>query len=209
MELTKHTHATVVLGKDGASLLVDPGAYTPNTPELLAAADAVLYTHDHPDHVDVEALRTALAARPDLPVFGPAAVREAVGDDRVRAVAAGDVFTTAGFEVTVFGGRHAVIHADVPLSENVAFLVDGDVFHPGDAYEVPGVPVRTLLLPTSGPWAKVGEGVDFLRAVAPQRAIQIHDLLLSEAGLRTTAQFIGDLGGVPLETVPVGTTVQL
>jgi L-ascorbate metabolism protein UlaG (beta-lactamase superfamily) len=209
MELTKHTHATVVLSKDGSALLIDPGAYTPNTAELLAAADAVLFTHDHPDHVDADALRTALADRPGLPVFGPAGVREFVGDDLVEVVAAGDTFTTAGFEITVFGGEHAIIHADLPPMQNVAFLIDGDVFHPGDAYEVPTVPVKTLLVPTSGPWSKVGEGVDFVRAVKPERAIQIHDLMLSEAGRQSTAQFIGDLAGTPLETLPLGATVTL
>lgn len=217
MELTKHTHATVVLTQDGKSLLIDPGAYTPNTPDLLAAADAVLYTHDHPDHVDVEALKTAHAARPDLPVWGPASVAatvggDASGDDIVTPVAAGATFEAAGLPVTVFGGRHAVIHADMPEMENIAFLVDGpdgNVFHPGDAYEVPGVPVTTLLLPTSGPWAKTGEGVDYLRAVAPVRAIAIHDLMLSEAGQQTNSQFVENLGGQPLEIVPVGTTVTL
>jgi L-ascorbate metabolism protein UlaG (beta-lactamase superfamily) len=209
MELTKHTHATIVLSKDGSSLLIDPGAYTPNTPELLAAADAVLYTHDHPDHVDADALKTALAARPDLPVWGPASVRAFVGDDRVQAVDAGDTFTAAGFDITVFGGQHAVIHADMPVMQNVAFLVDGDVYHPGDSYDVPTVPVTTLLVPTSGPWAKLGEGVDFVRAVKPRRAIQIHDLMLSEPGLQSTAQFMENLGGIPLETLPLGTTVTL
>ncbi|WP_432561891.1 MBL fold metallo-hydrolase [Kineococcus sp. SYSU DK003] len=209
MELTKHTHATVVLAKDGASLLVDPGAYTPNTPDLLASADAVLYTHDHPDHVDVEALQAALAQRPRLPVFGPASVADAVGGDAVRTVSAGDTFEVAGFAVRVFGGRHAVIHPDVPLVQNVAFLVDDEVFHPGDAYEVPGVPVEVLLLPTSGPWTKVAEGVDFVRAVRPRRAVAIHDLMLSDAGQSSTARFIGELGGVPLEVVPVGSTITL
>jgi L-ascorbate metabolism protein UlaG (beta-lactamase superfamily) len=209
MELTKHTHATVVLTKDGSSLLIDPGAYTPNTPELLAAADAVLYTHDHPDHVDVDALKAARAARPDLPVWGPASVAEMVGDEIVTPVAAGASFDAAGFAITVFGGQHAVIHGDMPLMENVAFLVDDDVFHPGDAYEVPGVPVRTLLLPTSGPWAKTGEGADYLRAVKPQRAIAIHDLMLSEPGKQSNSQFIGNLAGQELEIVEVGATVTL
>ncbi|PRY13448.1 MBL fold metallo-hydrolase [Kineococcus rhizosphaerae] len=207
MELTKHTHATVVLTKDGASLLIDPGAYTPNTPELLAAADAVLFTHDHPDHVDVDALRAELGRRPDLPVFGPASVTDAV--PQVRTVGAGDSFDAAGFAVSVFGGQHAVIHADLPPMQNVAFLVDGDVYHPGDSYEVPGVEVRTLLVPTSGPWAKLGEGVDFVRAVKPQRAIAVHDLMLSETGRGSTSQFTGQLTGTPLEIVPVGSTVSL
>ncbi|GAA0300090.1 MBL fold metallo-hydrolase [Kineococcus aurantiacus] len=207
MELTKHTHATVVLTEGGSSLLIDPGAYTPNTPDLLAAADAVLFTHDHPDHVDADALRAELARRPDLPVFGPGSVADAV--EGVRHVGAGDEFDAAGFTVTVFGGQHAPIHPDLPPVENVAFLVDGTVFHPGDAYEVPGVEVRTLLVPTSGPWAKLSEGVDFLRAVKPQRAIAIHDLMLSEPGQQSTSQFTEQLTGTPLEIVPVGSTVTL
>ena len=210
MELTKHTHATVVLSADGVgTLLVDPGAYTPNTTELLAAADAVLITHDHPDHVDPDALRAALDARPDLPVFAAASVRESVGDERVRVVAAGDSFEAAGFDVRVFGGRHAVIHPDLPPMQNVGFLIGGEVFHPGDAYEVPGVPVGTLLLPTSGPWATVAGGVDYLRAVAPRRAVQIHDLMLSEPGQQGTLRFLSQLGGVEVELIPVGSTVTL
>lgn len=207
MELTKHTHATVVLTKDGASLLIDPGAYTPNTPDLLAAADAVLFTHDHPDHVDADALTAELGRRPDLPVFGPASVTDAVA--QVRAVSAGDTFDAAGFSVSVFGGQHAVIHADLPPMQNVAFLVDGDVYHPGDSYDAPGVEVATLLLPTSGPWTKLGEGVDFVRAVKAQRVIAIHDLMLSEAGQQGSARFTEQLTGTPVEIVPVGSTVSL
>ncbi len=90
--------------------------------------------------------------------------------------------------------------------QNVGFLVGGEVFHPGDAYEVPGVPVGTLLLPTSGPWASVAEGVDHLRAVAPRRAVQVHDLMLSEPGQQATLRFLSQLGGVEVELIPVGST---
>ena len=31
MDLTKYTHATVVLTKDDTTLVIDPGAYTPNS----------------------------------------------------------------------------------------------------------------------------------------------------------------------------------
>ena len=59
------------------------------------------------------------------------------------------------------------------------------MFHPGDAFTLPGVPVDTLLLPMHGPWSKAGEVLDYARAVAPVRAIPIHDALLSDLARRS------------------------
>ncbi|OLS99474.1 hypothetical protein BJF90_08095 [Pseudonocardia sp. CNS-004] len=96
-------------------------------------------------------------------VFGPRAVLDELGghDGRVQAVKAGDAVRVEGFSVTVHGEQHAVIHADIPRVDNLGYLVDGTVFHPGDAYFVPSATVDTLLLPTSGPWTKLGEAVEY------------------------------------------------
>ena len=209
MDLTKHTHATVVLREGDRTLVIDPGAYTPNSAELVAGTNAVLVTHDHPDHFDAGVLTAALDAQPELRVWAPADVVAEVGehDGRVTTVSAGDTFQAAGFDVAAFGGDHAVIHADVPGMSNVGFLVDGKVFHPGDSYFVPEARIETLLVPTSGPWAKLGELVDFVRAVAPTRAVQIHDLMLSEVGKQSFAQFAGQLTGTELTTLADGDTI--
>lgn len=209
MELTKYTHATVVLTKDATSLVIDPGAYTPNSAELVAGTTAVLVTHDHPDHFDASILSAALDAQPELRVWAPASVAAELGshDGRVTTVAPGDTFEAAGFAVQVVGGDHAVIHADIPLMSNVGYVVDGAVYHPGDAYFVPEVAVETLLVPTSGPWAKLGELVDFVRAVHPSRAVQIHDLMLSDVGRGSFAQFTGQLTGTELVTLADGESV--
>ncbi|GAA2065193.1 MBL fold metallo-hydrolase [Streptomyces albiaxialis] len=214
MELTKHAHACVSLEKDGGTLVVDPGALTPNAASLLGEADAVLITHEHFDHVDEDAVAAALAARPGLTVHGPEAVVgrwRAAHPDQVVAVADGDRFTVAGFEVTVHGGVHAEIHRDIPRCANVGYLVDGAVYHPGDSYHVPSAQVGTLLLPTSGPWTKLGEAADFVRALEPRRVVQIHELMLSETGQQSTATFLGPgmLTRVPLTLLPVGETLSL
>ncbi|WP_433824705.1 MBL fold metallo-hydrolase [Actinoplanes sp. CA-015351] len=205
MELTKHAHACVTFTDGGRTLLVDPGTFTPNAADLIAAADAVLITHEHFDHLDEAALAAELDKRPDLPVFGPAAIAAKLGG-RAAAVTAGDRITPAGFEVSVHGGRHALIHADIPVIDNVGYLVEGRVFHPGDSYEVPEVAVETLLLPTSGPWTKFGEAADFVRAVRPSRVIQVHELMLSELGQNSARMLLGENGltGLPLEIQPWG-----
>ncbi|WP_062517326.1 MBL fold metallo-hydrolase [Demequina gelatinilytica] len=202
MRLTKHAHACVEISAGGGHLLIDPGVYTPNAAELIVATDAVLLTHEHPDHVHADAIRGALGVRPELHVYGPDAVvgrwAEAL-PAQVTVVAPGDAFEAGGLAVTVHGGAHAVIHPDLARFVNVGFLVGGRIFHPGDSYEAPGVEVEVLLVPVSGPWAKLGEAADFVRAVAPARAVQIHDAMLSEIGVASATRFLGAGALVPLD----------
>ena len=211
MQLTKHTHACVTLDKEGSRLLIDPGTFTPNAAELAASAGTILLTHEHFDHFDEAAIAVALEARPELRVYGPAAVvdRWQARRGQVTAVVEGERFDVDGFDVAVFGGLHASIHRDIPQVANVGYLIDGHVYHPGDSYYVPDAPVTTLLVPTSGPWTKLGEAVDFVRAVSPEQAVQIHEIMLSEVGQQSMAMFLSPkmLTDVSLTIVPVGDTI--
>jgi L-ascorbate metabolism protein UlaG (beta-lactamase superfamily) len=182
MRLTKLGHACVRLRKDDRTLVIDPGGLTPES-DAITGTEAVLITHEHFDHLEADRLRKALADNPNLTVYTCAAVREILADqgDRVRTVGEGDSLNIAGFDVSVAGSRHEVVHPDVPPVENVGFLIDNEVFHPGDAFTVLNVP--TLLVPGQAPWMKNVEMVQYLREVAPRRAYAIHDGLLNDFGL--------------------------
>jgi L-ascorbate metabolism protein UlaG (beta-lactamase superfamily) len=210
MRLTKHEHACVSFEKDGTAFVIDPGVFSPGAADIVAAAEAVLLTHEHADHVNEAAITAALAARPSLRVYGPAALAGKFGGQYVT-VGAGDGFGIGGFHVTVHGSEHAVIHPDIAVIANVGYLVDDSVYHPGDAYHVPGVSVRVLLLPTSGPWSKIGDAADYVRAVRPEQTIQIHEMLLSEIGLGLAATLLGKDGltGVPFTAVAPGNSVSI
>jgi L-ascorbate metabolism protein UlaG (beta-lactamase superfamily) len=211
MQLTKHAHACVTLTKGDERIVIDPGTFTPDAEQAVAAADAVLITHEHFDHFDEDLIAKSLEARPELRVYGPASVvgRWSARRGQVTAVTAGDTIAVAGFDVSVFGDLHAAIHRDIPRVANVGYLVDGRLYHPGDAYHVPDATVGTLLLPTSGPWTKLGEAADYVREVAPNHLIQIHEVMLSPVGQQSTARFLSPemLTEVPLAIVPIGETV--
>lgn len=211
MRLTKLGHACVRLEKDGRTLVLDPGAFTES--EALDGADAVLITHEHFDHFEEERLRAAAEANPALRIWTNGAVADqltGLGEGRVHRVGHGDAFTVEGFEVEVHGEWHAQIHPEVPLVGNVGFLVDGEVFHPGDALTVPECEVGTLLLPVHAPWSKLAEVVDYARAVGAARALALHDAMLSDIGLGSIERFVGMLAkDVDYRRLTSGESVEL
>ncbi|HEY9441589.1 MAG TPA: MBL fold metallo-hydrolase [Streptomyces sp.] len=196
LTLTKKTHSCVRLERDGQVLAIDPGGFSEN--DAAVGARAVLVTHEHPDHFSEARLRTALEADPAAEVWTLRSVAEQLAGafpGRIHTVGHGDTFTAAGFDVQVHGELHAVIHPDLPRVTNIGFLVDGSVFHPGDALTVPDRPVDTLLLPVMAPWNKISEVIDYVREVRPRRVIDVHDALLTDLARPIYDTHIGNLGG--------------
>ncbi|MER5464725.1 MBL fold metallo-hydrolase [Streptomyces sp. NPDC002668] len=196
MRLTKKTHACIRLEKDGQTLVIDPGTFSEQ--DAAVGADVILVTHEHLDHFNEDRLRAALEANPAAGIWTLRSVAEKISaafPGRVHTVGHGDTFSAAGFDVQVHGELHAVIHPDIPRITNVGYLVDGSVFHPGDALTVPDHPVETLMIPVQAPWNKISEVIDYVREVKPRRAIDIHDALLTDLARPIYDSQIGSLGG--------------
>ncbi len=211
MLLTKLGHACVRLEKDEARLVIDPGIWA--GPGVLDGAAAILITHEHVDHVDDAAVRSAMTAGPELELWASTAVASQFGEfgGRVHAVRDGDAFSVAGFDVHVYGSEHARVDSAIPIVPNTGFAVDGKIFHPGDSFTVPDEAIPTLLVPVSGPWLKFSDVADYLRAASPDRAYWIHDALLNDKGANLWQNL---LGLVPARSGPAaflvpGTSVEL
>jgi L-ascorbate metabolism protein UlaG (beta-lactamase superfamily) len=183
MEVTKLEHACQIITEGDARLVLDPGNFT--RPVDVTGVVAVVVTHEHPDHVTPEQLHRILAANPDAVVFGPEGVRAALADSgiAIEVVTDGDHRTVGPFELSFHGTRHQLIHSSVPIVDNTGVLVNGRLFHPGDSYTDPGVPVEVLAAPVGAPWLKVAEMMDYVAAITPSRAYPIHEATLSEVGL--------------------------
>ncbi|NUK53425.1 MBL fold metallo-hydrolase [Streptomyces lunaelactis] len=210
MRLTKKTHACIRLEKDGRTLVIDPGTFSEE--DAAVGADVILVTHEHLDHFNEDRLRAAMEANPGAGIWTLRSVAEKISaafPGRVHTVGHGDTFTAAGFDVQVHGELHAVVHPDIPRITNVGYLVDGSLFHPGDALTVPDHPVETLMLPVHAPWSKISEVIDYVREVKPQRAIDVHDALLTDLARPIYDRQIGALGGADHNRLTPGESTDL
>jgi L-ascorbate metabolism protein UlaG (beta-lactamase superfamily) len=184
MQVTHFGHSCVLLDTGTARLLIDPGTFSQGF-EGVTGLDALLVTHQHPDHLDPERLPAVLRANPDARLIvdsGTAGqlAQMKLGDVGHETVEPGTTVSVGGATVEVLGGQHAVIHPDIPVIPNNVYLVDGTHMHPGDSITVvPAEPLDVLFLPATAPWEKLSETVDYLRRVAPRIAVPIHQGMLA------------------------------
>jgi L-ascorbate metabolism protein UlaG (beta-lactamase superfamily) len=194
MRLTKFGHACIRVESAGTTIVIDPGGLTEE--DVTRGADAVLVTHEHFDHFSGERLMAALAADSGLSIWTNAAVAALLDGpaDRVHVVGHGDTLQVGRVEIEVHGELHEELHEDIPRVGNIGFLLDGRLFHPGDAFTDPGHPVDTLMLPIHAPWSRTGQVVDYVRSLAPAHALSVHDAGLSAVGVSVVGSLLGAAG---------------
>jgi len=100
MRLTRWSHSCVALETEGHKLVLDPGGWS--EPRALDGAHAVLVTHEHGDHVDIDRVRAS-----GLPVWAPRG--SDLDDLAYTPIDPGQLLRIEGFEVTAVGGRHAAV----------------------------------------------------------------------------------------------------
>lgn len=211
LTLTRLGHSCVRVEGPAGAFSIDPGTFS-DVEAALDGVQDVLVTHVHPDHLDVDAVAAAAHVRVTAPPQVLAALVDAgVPAERLRAATAGERWEVAGVQVEALGELHEVIHADVPRPENVAYLLDGAVLHPGDSYTTPpaGTEVDVLLEPVGAPWLRLGDVVDHVRAVAPRRVVPVHDALLSDLGRASAVRLLTTLTQAEVVQLAQGESVSV
>lgn len=208
MRLTHFHHSCVLVEMSETRVLFDPGTFSHGF-EGLTGLDAIVVTHQHPDHLDPDRIDALVDANPEAQLLADPTTAAARGGRWIAGLPGHD-YGIGNLIARGVGGTHAVIHPDLPTIDNTSFLLGdetrpGRFYHPGDALHVPDIRVEVLGLPVSAPWAKLSETVDFFRAVRPSAAVPIHDALLSAEGSGIYFGRLADMRPDSAEFVPWGT----
>jgi L-ascorbate metabolism protein UlaG (beta-lactamase superfamily) len=180
MRISKYEHALLVVEQSASQLVIDPGSYS-NLPELQNVV-AVVFTHLHDDHTSLEHAQAISRNFPDVKMFGTQEVVDKLAGLNVQVVYHGDHYEVGPFEIDFYGDLHQVIHRSIPLVQNVGVMVNSKLYYPGDSYTFPEQPVEVLACPTSAPWLRISDVIDFLDLIRPKKCFATHNALLSEQG---------------------------
>lgn len=183
MKVTKFGHACLLIEEGDTRILTDPGNYS-TTQNSVRSVDAILVTHEHPDHLDVPSLKAVLAQSPDAVVFTNRGAGKVLAGEGIayELLEHGQRRILKGVPIEGHGERHAAIYPTIAPVVNTGYFIAERFFYPGDALYQPERAVEILALPVAGPWLKLAEAIDYAQAVKPKTCFPVHDGMLKFAG---------------------------
>ncbi|HDD66323.1 MAG TPA: MBL fold metallo-hydrolase [Nitrososphaeria archaeon] len=176
-------HAGFLITYQDKRFYVDPFKIRPK-----GAADAILVTHDHFDHLSLEDIKKIL--KPETYLVAPEACREKLkllGSGIVKLVKPGDVVEIDGarveavpaYNVNKFRAPGVVYHPKEEGFVGYVLEVGGvRIYHAGDTdfvQELRGLKVDVALVPVSGTFVMTAEeAAEAVNAFKPRVAIPMH-----------------------------------
>jgi L-ascorbate metabolism protein UlaG (beta-lactamase superfamily) len=181
MKITKYLHSCLVFELDGYKLLFDPGKFSfaegEVTVEMFKDVNAVIITHIHPDHYDVDILKQILALSGAIVI-----TNNQIGVDLDKVGIVYTIFEegTANFGpfiLTALPVAHEPI-MDNPLPQMTGFIINDKVLHPVDSMEdklLEYKGIELLLMVTMAPFANEPRISRFADQLQPKQILPVHD----------------------------------
>ena len=188
--MTKYEHACLILDNDTSKLVIDPGCFT-KLPEDLTGVSCLVITEEHVDHFDIDNVQKVLDQNPELKILTTQAVNAQLSEAGINSsVIEGEQTTEeGGYSLNFYETPHAPVYKTSPC-RSLSVKVDDYLFYPSDSYNVIEDEVEILALPTSGPWHKLEEAIDFANSIKSQKMLVTHNALYSNEGQMVANNFI-------------------
>ncbi|MBR8837115.1 MAG: MBL fold metallo-hydrolase [Stigonema ocellatum SAG 48.90 = DSM 106950] len=181
MTITKYIHSCLLLEKDGQQLLFDPGKFSfiegLVSPDEFANVSYIIITHDHPDHLDVPALKQIVSVS-QAQVWSTGEVAEKL---KPEGIAVNEIregtFQLGPFALRAISVPHEPI-LDNKLPMMFAFLIDEYILNTADSLDdklLTYKGVDLLMLPVTAPFLTELTVARFTERLQPKQILPLHD----------------------------------
>lgn len=181
MKISKYLHSCLVFESEGYRLLFDPGKFSfaegRVKPEMFSNVNAILITHIHPDHLDVDALKEIVKLS-GAPVYTNEQVGEALNKAGINNTVWTDgEYKLGPFQLKAFAIQHEPL-LDSPIPQMTGFIINGKVLHPVDSMEealLRHEGIELLLMVTMAPFTTELRVAAFADRLQPKQILPVHD----------------------------------
>lgn len=170
MKVTRYFQSCLLIDQAGQRILIDPCSQDEKTD--FGKLDAVFYTHEHMDHFDA-GMAARFVEEGIAPVYCNASTAKQVKAS-VTTVEDGQEFLVGGVNIKAIELPHCLMVDGSTSVQNTGYLVNGELFHPGDGKELEGLSVKTLAVPLNGPDISPHDAFKFGKQLKAKNLIPIH-----------------------------------
>lgn len=183
MKITKFGHSCLLVEEGGAKILLDPGAYS-TAQNYVKNLDAILITHEHGDHLDLNSLEIILNNNPTAKIYTNSGVGKILKEKGIKFELLEDGQKTNIKNVLVegFGKLHAPAFKMMDNIINVGYLIANRLFCPGDGLIFPNKPVEILALAVVSPMVSAVQAVEYAIKLGAKTCFPAHDAALKITG---------------------------
>jgi len=181
MRITKYIHSCLLFELNGRQLLFDPGKFSfiegLVQPDVFRDVATVIITHDHPDHLDVDALQRIVEQSGAIIISNGEVAAKLKQQGLAVQIHEEGPLDRGAFQLQALPVRHEAI-LDSPLPQMTAWLVNGRVLNPADSFAenlLQFAGVELLILPVTAPFLTELVVADFALKMRPQQILPVHD----------------------------------
>ncbi len=181
MRVYKYIHSCLVVEQGDEKILFDPGIFSfiegAVQPETFKDISTIILTHQHPDHVDMNALKQIVALS-NASVITNSEGKTALAKEGIEAQALDEGSQqTKNFTIRAVSSDHAAILSPT-LPQNTAYILNDTFLNPGDSFASflnPLKGIKVLALPVMAPWLTELTVAEFVERLSPQMVLPVHD----------------------------------
>ncbi len=209
MKISKHVHSCLLVEDQGKVVLIDPGNYSYNENALdinsLNQLDAIVITHEHPDHMYLPWIKEILQKFPHTPLYTTESAKNILISEGIH-----NVYTEGNEFISLKPVPHEKIWFGA-APQNVLATLFGTFATPGDSHTFT-ITVDTLALPIQAPWGNTTRAVELALQLKPKVIIPIHDWHWRDEARKAFYQRFKEYfatQGIDFKTVETGDIVEV